>query len=182
TRGRTALNHSATHLLHAALRRVLGEHVQQKGSLVDAERLRFDFVHFEPVSREQLQAIERMVNQQIRYNHMVETRIMSLEDAKKAGAMALFGEKYGDEVRVLRMGDFSTELCGGTHVKALGDIGLIRITAESGIASGVRRIEAVTGEAAINWMEADEERLHQVAQLVKSGREDLQVKVAQLVE
>ena len=182
TRNRTALNHSATHLLHAALRRVLGDHVQQKGSLVDAERLRFDFVHFEPVSREQLQTVERMVNEQIRFNHIVETRIMSLDDAKSAGAMALFGEKYADEVRVLRMGDFSTELCGGTHVKALGDIGLIRITAESGIASGVRRIEAVTGEAAIDWMEADEDRLHRVAQLVKAGRQDLQTKVAQLVE
>ncbi|MCP4289153.1 MAG: alanine--tRNA ligase [Gammaproteobacteria bacterium] len=182
SRNRTALNHSATHLLHAALRQVLGDHVQQKGSLVDAERLRFDFVHFEPVSREQLQAAERMVNEQIRYNHMVETRIMSLDDAKKAGAMALFGEKYGDDVRVLRMGDFSTELCGGTHVKALGDIGLIRITAESGIASGVRRIEAVTGAAAIDWMEADEECLHHVAQLVKAGRQDVKIKVAQLVD
>ncbi|MCB1850023.1 MAG: alanine--tRNA ligase [Gammaproteobacteria bacterium] len=181
-RAKTALNHSATHLLHAALRRVLGDHVQQKGSLVDAERLRFDFVHFEPVNREQLQRIERMVNDQIRRNHPVVTSIMALEDAKRAGAMALFGEKYGDKVRVLRMGEFSTELCGGTHVKALGDIGLIRITAESGIASGVRRIEAVTGEAAIDWMEADEERLHQLSQMVKAGRLDLPAKVAQLVE
>jgi len=182
TRKRTALNHSATHLLHAALRQVLGKHVQQKGSLVDAQRLRFDFVHFEPVTREQLQKIERLVNEQIRFNHMVETRIMSLEEAKQAGAMALFGEKYGDQVRVLRMGEFSTELCGGTHVNALGDIGLIRITSESGIAAGVRRIEAVTGEAAIDWMEADEERLHQVAQLVKGGRQEVPTKVAQLVE
>ena len=182
TRSKTALNHSATHLLHAALRQVLGNHVQQKGSLVDAERLRFDFAHFEPVSREQLQRVERLVNEQIRYNHLVETRIMSLEDAKQAGAMALFGEKYADEVRVLRMGDFSTELCGGTHVRALGDIGLIRITGESGIASGVRRIEAVTGEAAIDWMEQEEERLHQVAQLVRAGRQDVQSRVAQLVE
>ncbi|MCB1761271.1 MAG: alanine--tRNA ligase [Gammaproteobacteria bacterium] len=181
-RGRTALNHSATHLLHAALRRVLGDHVQQKGSLVDAQRLRFDFVHFEPMSRDQLRQVERMVNEQIRRNHMVETRIMALEDAKAAGAMALFGEKYADQVRVLRMGDFSTELCGGTHVKALGDIGLIRVTAESGIASGVRRLEAVTGEAAIDWMEADDDRLHRVAQLVKGGRQDLESKVAQLVE
>jgi len=182
TRNKTALNHSSTHLLHAALRQVLGSHVQQKGSLVDAERLRFDFVHFEPVTREQLQAVERLVNEQIRVNHLVETRIMSLDDAKKAGAMALFGEKYSDEVRVLRMGDFSTELCAGTHVRALGDIGLIRITAESGIASGVRRIEAVTGEAAIEWMEQEEERLHQVARLVKAGRQDVQAKVAQLLE
>ncbi|MEJ1335454.1 MAG: alanine--tRNA ligase [Candidatus Sedimenticola sp. (ex Thyasira tokunagai)] len=177
-----ALNHSATHLLHEALRRVLGEHVQQKGSLVDSERLRFDFSHFEPMSREQLQAIERMANEQIRGNDMVETRIMSLEDAKKSGAMALFGEKYADQVRVLRMGDFSTELCGGTHVKAVGDIGLVKITAETGIASGVRRIEAVTGEQAINWVEADENRLHRVAELVKSGRDDVDTKVAQLVE
>ena len=182
TRNKTALNHSATHLLHAALRQVLGNHVQQKGSLVDAERLRFDFVHFEPVTRDQLRTVERLVNEQIRYNHLVETRIMSLDDAKKAGAMALFGEKYSDQVRVLRMGDFSTELCGGTHVKALGDIGLIRITGESGIASGVRRIEAVTGEAAIDWMEDEDDRLHQVAQLVKAGRQDVQAKVAQLVE
>jgi alanyl-tRNA synthetase len=181
-RNRTALNHSATHLLHAALRRVLGDHVQQKGSLVDSQRLRFDFVHFEPVSRAQLRQVERMVNEQIRCNHMVETRIMALDDAKAVGAMALFGEKYADQVRVLRMGDFSTELCGGTHVKALGDIGLIRVTAESGIASGVRRIEAVTGEAAIDWMEADDDRLHQVAQLVKGSRQDVEAKVSQLVE
>ncbi len=178
----TALNHSATHLLHEALRRVLGDHVQQKGSLVDSERLRFDFSHFEPVTREQLQTIERMANEQIRGNDMVETRIMSLEDAKKSGAMALFGEKYTDQVRVLRMGDFSTELCGGTHVKAVGDIGLVKITAETGIASGVRRIEGVTGEQAINWVEADENRLHRVAELVKSGRDDVDGKVAQLVD
>ena len=181
-RAMIALNHSATHLLHAALRRVLGDHVQQKGSLVDPERLRFDFSHFEPISREQLQTIERLVNQQIRVNHSVETQVMSLEDAKKAGAMALFGEKYAEQVRVLRMGEFSTELCGGTHVSAVGDIGLFRITAETGIASGVRRIEAVTGERAVEGMEADADRLHRVAQLVKSGREDVEDKVAQLAE
>ncbi|MES9904051.1 MAG: alanine--tRNA ligase [Sedimenticola sp.] len=178
----TTLNHSATHLLHEAMRRVLGDHVQQKGSLVDSERLRFDFSHFEPVTREQLQTIERMANEQIRGNDVVETRIMSLKDAKKSGAMALFGEKYDDQVRVLRMGDFSTELCGGTHVKAVGDIGLVKITAETGIASGVRRIEAVTGEQAINWVEVDENRLYRVAGLVKSGRDDVEGKVAQLVE
>ncbi|MEW7982603.1 MAG: alanine--tRNA ligase [gamma proteobacterium symbiont of Phacoides pectinatus] len=182
TRSATALNHSATHLLHAALRTVLGDHVQQKGSLVDAERLRFDFSHFEPVSREQLKAVERMVNAQIRRNYMVETRIMSLDDAKSSGAMALFGEKYDEHVRVLRMGDFSTELCGGTHVKAVGDIGLVRITAETGIASGVRRIEAVTGASAVDWMESDEEQLHQVADLLKAAREGVGEKVAQLLE
>jgi alanyl-tRNA synthetase len=178
----TALNHSATHLLHAALRRVLGDHVSQKGSLVDAERLRFDFSHFEPVSREQLREIERLVNQEIRANHLVETRIMSLEDAKTSGAMALFGEKYADEVRVLRMGDFSTELCGGTHVAAGGDIGLFKITAETGIAAGVRRIEAVTGARAVELMEAESERLQQIADLLKGGREEVEDRVAQLLE
>ena len=178
----TAYHHSATHLLHAALRQVLGEHVAQKGSLVEGERLRFDFSHFEPVSREQLQTIEQLVNAQIRENYMVETRLMSLEDAKASGAMALFGEKYTDQVRVLRMGDFSTELCGGTHVKAVGDIGLFKITAETGIASGVRRIEGVAGEQAIQWMKSDEECLYRVAELVKAGRDDLDDKVRQLVE
>ena len=181
-RDATALNHSATHLLHAALRQILGEHVQQKGSLVNAERLRFDFSHFEPVTPEQLKAIEHLVNEQIRENHTVQTRIMSLEDAKKSGAVALFGEKYGDNVRVLRMGDFSTELCGGTHVKAVGDIGLFKITSEGGIASGVRRIEAVTGAAAIQWVDEEEARLQRVADLVKSGRDEVADKVAQLVE
>ncbi len=181
-RGATALNHSATHLLHAALQRVLGDHVQQKGSLVNAERLRFDFSHYEPVTIEQIRTIEHMVNEQIRENHMVQTRIMSLEDAKASGAMALFGEKYGDNVRVLRMGDFSTELCGGTHVKAVGDIGLFKIVSETGIASGVRRIEAVTGAAAIQWVEADEDRLQRIADLLKSGRDDVADKVTQLVE
>jgi len=181
-RRRIALNHSATHLLHAALRQILGDHVQQKGSLVDAERLRFDFAHFEPVTREQLAAIEQLVNEQIRNNHMVETRIMALEDAKQAGAMALFGEKYDDQVRVLRMGDFSTELCGGTHVRAVGDIGLFKIVSESGIASGVRRIEAVTGERALEWVEQVEARLQQIASLVKSGLEDTGEKVQALVE
>ncbi len=181
-RSRTALNHSATHLLHAALRHILGDHVQQKGSLVDPERLRFDFSHFEPLSQEQLREIERLVNQKIRGNEPVETRIMSLEDAKESGAMALFGEKYDEHVRVLRMGDFSIELCGGTHAKAVGDIGLFKIVSESGIASGVRRIEAVVGERAIDWIEADEQRLQRIADLVKSGRGDLDTKVEQLVE
>ncbi|MBP6809257.1 MAG: alanine--tRNA ligase, partial [Chromatiaceae bacterium] len=178
----TALNHSATHLMHAALRHILGDHVQQKGSLVDPERLRFDFSHFEPVSREQLRAIERLVNQEIRENHPVETRLMTLEDAKATGAMALFGEKYADQVRVLRMGDFSTELCGGTHARAVGDIGLFKILGESGIASGVRRIEATTGAQALAAVEADEERLLRLASLVKGSREDLDDKVAALLE
>jgi alanyl-tRNA synthetase len=178
----TALNHSATHLLHAALRTVLGEHVGQKGSLVEAERLRFDFSHFEPVTREQLIAIERMVNEQIRQNHMVETRIMALDDAKASGAMALFGEKYDEQVRVLRMGDFSTELCGGTHVKALGDIGLFKITMETGIASGIRRIEAVTGERAVQWIEADEDRLLRLGSLVNAGRDELEDKIGKLID
>jgi len=181
-RSSIALNHSATHLLHAALRQVLGEHVQQKGSLVDAQRLRFDFAHFEPLTRKQLSAIERLVNEQIRNNYVVETRIMALEDAKQAGAMALFGEKYDDQVRVLRMGEFSTELCGGTHVKAVGDIGLFKIISEGGIASGVRRIEAVTGEQALQWVEQAEERLQQIASLVKSGQDDMEEKVHSLVE
>ncbi|MCP4993868.1 MAG: alanine--tRNA ligase [Gammaproteobacteria bacterium] len=180
-RNSTSLNHSATHLLHAALREILGDHVQQKGSLVDPQRLRFDFSHFEPVSREQLQQIERLVNAHVRYNDMVETRIMSLEDARESGAMALFGEKYSEHVRVLRMGDFSTELCGGIHVKALGDIGLFKITAETGIASGVRRIEGVTGEKAIDWIVADENHLFRVAERVRAGRDDLDEKVNQLV-
>jgi len=149
---------------------------------VDPERLRFDFSHFEPLTREQLRAIERMVNREIRENHVVETRLMALEDAKASGAMALFGEKYADEVRVLRMGDFSTELCGGTHVRAVGDIGLFKIVSEGGIAAGVRRIEAVTGQRALEWVEADEERLLRLAGLVKGGREDLDDKVSQLIE
>ena len=178
----TALNHSATHLMHAALRRVLGEHVAQKGSLVDAGHLRFDFSHFEPVSREQLVEIERLVNREIRANHAVETRIMSLDDAKATGAMALFGEKYADDVRVLSMGEFSTELCGGTHVKAVGDIGLFKITLETGIAAGVRRIEAVTGAKAVELMEAEAEKLQRVAELVRCGREDVDYKVVQLLD
>jgi alanyl-tRNA synthetase len=178
----TALNHSATHLLHAALRQILGDHVQQKGSLVDAERLRFDFSHFEPVRRNQLLAIERLVNQEIRENHLVETRLMSLDDAKATGAMALFGEKYADQVRVLRMGGFSTELCGGTHARAVGDIGLFKILSEGGIASGVRRIEATTGANALAAVEADEERLLRLASLVRGSREDLDDKVAALLD
>jgi len=178
----TALNHSATHLMHAALRRVLGTHVQQKGSLVAPDRLRFDFTHFEPVTREQIREIERLVNAQVRGNDVVETRIMSLDDAKASGAMALFGEKYGERVRVLRMGDFSTELCGGTHVRAVGDIGFFKIVAEGGVAAGVRRIEAVTGANAVAWVEREDERLQNLAATLKAGRDDVEDKVAQLLE
>ena len=176
------LNHSGTHLLHAALRKVLGDHVQQKGSLVDPERLRFDFAHYEPVSPEQLAEIEHLVNQQIRANAVAETRVMSIDDAKQSGAMALFGEKYGDDVRVLSMGEFSVELCGGTHVDHAGDIGLLKITAESGIASGVRRIEAVTGETAMLWVASNEQRLQKIADLVKGSRDDADEKVAQMLD
>ena len=178
----TALNHSATHLMHAALRRVLGTHVQQKGSLVAPDRLRFDFTHFEPVTREQIREIERLVNAQVRGNDVVETRIMSLDDARASGAMALFGEKYGERVRVLRMGDFSTELCGGTHVRAVGDIGFFKIVAEGGVAAGVRRIEAVTGANAVAWVEREDERLQNLAATLKAGRDDVEDKVAQLLE
>ena len=178
----TVLNHSGTHLLHAALRAVLGEHVQQKGSLVEPERLRFDFAHYEPVTPEQLETIEYLVNEQIRANARAQTRLMSMDAAMQSGAMALFGEKYGDEVRVLSIGDFSVELCGGTHVQHAGDIGLFKITAESGIASGVRRIEAVTGEAALKWVRDSEHRLADIAGLLKGSREDASERVVQLVD
>ncbi len=178
----TALNHSATHLLHAALRNVLGDHVMQKGSLVDPQRLRFDFSHFEPVTPDQLHDIERMVNQQIRLNHPVDTKLMAIEEAKKSGAMALFGEKYDDEVRVLSMGDFSIELCGGTHVQHTGDIGLLKITAEAGIASGVRRIEAVTGDKALDYIDTTQLTLNQVSDLLKAKPDNVQDKAALLVQ
>ena len=176
------LNHSATHLLHAALRTVLGAHVQQKGSLVEPERLRFDFAHYEPVTPAQLREIEDLVNAQIRANAQAQTRLMSMDDAMQSGAMALFGEKYGDEVRVLSIGEFSVELCGGTHVGHAGDIGLFRITAETGTASGVRRIEAVTGARALHWVRDNEQRLARIAELVKGNREDVDERVAQLLE
>ncbi len=178
----TVLNHSGTHLLHAALRQVLGSHVQQKGSLVEPERLRFDFSHYEPVTPAQLQTIETLVNEQIRANAAAETRLMSMDEAMESGAMALFGEKYGDEVRVLSIGEFSVELCGGTHVRHAGDIGLLRITSESGIASGVRRIEAVTGARALDWVRNNEQQLTRVADMVKGSRDDVDERVAQLVE
>ncbi len=178
----TALNHSATHLLHAALRSVLGTHVTQKGSLVDAERLRFDFSHFEPLSAAQLEAIEHLVNAQIRANFHVETQIMALDEAMHAGALALFGEKYDEQVRVLRMGDFSTELCGGTHVRRTGDIGLFKIVSETGIAAGIRRIEAVTGECALDYVADMQNRLRQIGQMVKGDRGNVDEKVCQLVD
>ena len=181
-RQRIRRNHSATHLLHAALRRVLGEHVTQKGSLVDSERLRFDFSHPQAVSAGELKAIEQLVNAQIRANTAVSTRLMSMEDAVAAGAMALFGEKYGDEVRVLAMGEdnFSVELCGGIHVDRTGDIGLLRVTAESGVASGVRRIEAVTGSAALELFDVVEQRLAAVCEVVKGSPDNVVDKVAAL--
>ena len=173
-------NHSATHLLHAALRNLLGEHVNQKGSLVEAERMRFDFSHFEPVSASQLAQLEREVNAQIRANVDLKTQLMNIEEAKKAGAMALFGEKYDDDVRVVSMGDFSMELCGGTHVRATGDIGLFRIINETGIASGVRRIEVLTGAAAINYTQQQQKMLDQLAAEFKTDRDSVGEKVAQL--
>jgi alanyl-tRNA synthetase len=178
----TALNHSATHLLHAALRKVLGTHVQQKGSLVAPDRLRFDFSHFEPITPAQLLEIERMVNAQIRRNIAAETRVMDYEGAVTAGAMALFGEKYEKDVRVLRIGDFSMELCGGTHVTRSGDIGFFKITSESGVAAGIRRIEAISGAAAVEYAEQSEELLKDVAGLLRGSREDLRDKVRDALE
>ena len=178
----TALNHSATHLLHAALRNVLGTHVQQKGSLVAPDRLRFDFSHFEPITPAELIEIERLVNAQIRLNTVAETKVMDYEGAVEAGAMALFGEKYEKDVRVLRIGDFSMELCGGTHVARSGDIGFFKITSESGVASGVRRIEAITGEAAVEYVEQNDALLKDVASLLRGSREDLRDKVRDALE
>ena len=178
----TRLNHSATHLLHAALRQVLGTHVEQKGSLVDPERLRFDFSHSAGVSTAELQEIERLVNVQIRANHAVETELTPYQQALERGAMALFGEKYGDEVRVLRMSEFSVELCAGTHAARTGDIGMLRILAESGVAAGVRRIEAVTGAAAVDEGLRNAETLRKIAALVKGGAHETLARVSQLHE
>jgi len=174
-------NHTATHLLHTALRNVLGDHVTQKGSLCDAEKLRFDFSHFEGVTAEELQTVERLVNQQIRNNLARETELMQIDDAKEKGAMALFGEKYDDEVRVVTLGDFSTELCGGVHVERTGDIGFVKIVSESGIAAGVRRIEAVSGEGALTYTEQQNDRLSKVASMVKSDVAGMSGKVEQLI-
>lgn len=181
-RQRIRLNHSATHLMHAALRQVLGTHVAQKGSLVNDKALRFDFSHFEAMKPEEIRAVEDLVNAQIRRNLAIETNIMDIDAARASGAMALFGEKYDDRVRVLQMGDFSTELCGGTHAARTGDIGLFRITSESGTAAGVRRIEAVTGEGAIAMLHAQSDQLSDIAQLLKGDSHNLGEKVRAVLE
>ncbi|MEG5266348.1 alanine--tRNA ligase [Pseudomonas sp. JDS28PS106] len=179
----TGLNHSATHLLHAALRQVLGDHVQQKGSLVDSQRLRFDFSHFEAIKPEQLRALEDIVNAEVRKNTPVVTEETDIESARKRGAMALFGEKYGDTVRVLSMGgDFSVELCGGIHASRTGDISLFKIVSESGVAAGVRRIEAVTGAAALAWLNSAEDQLKEAATLIKGNRDNLLDKLSAVLE
>jgi len=177
-----ALNHSATHLLHAALREVLGKHVVQKGSLVAADRLRFDFSHTHALSQDELHRVEQMVNSAIRDNAPAETRVMALDDAVAAGAMSLFGEKYENDVRVLSIGEFSMELCGGTHVERAGDIGLFKITGESGVAAGIRRVEAVTGQGAYEWVVRTDQVLRDVAAMLRGSREDVDEKVRELVE
>jgi alanyl-tRNA synthetase len=178
----TVLNHSATHLLHAALRQVLGTHVQQKGSLVAPDRLRFDFSHFKPLSTDEIRRIEDLVNAEIRRNVEAEVREMAYQDALDFGALALFGEKYGDEVRVLKMGNFSTELCGGTHVGRTGDIGLFKIVSESGVASGVRRIEALTGAAAVAYVAEEEARLDEIGDLLSTSGADVVDKLRQMFD
>jgi alanyl-tRNA synthetase len=177
-----ALNHSATHLLHAALRKVLGKHVEQKGSLVAADRLRFDFSHSQALSPDELLKVEETVNSEIRENAPAETRVMALDDAVASGAMSLFGEKYDSAVRVLSIGDFSMELCGGTHVERAGDIGLFKITSESGVAAGVRRVEAVTGQAAYEWVVHTDRVLRDIAGLLRGSREDVDEKVRELID
>lgn len=176
------LNHTATHLLHEALRQVLGEHVRQKGSLVAAERLRFDFSHSKPMSAQELQAVERLVNREIRANIAAQTTTSTPEEAKAKGAIAFFGERYGDNVRVLKLGEFSTEICGGTHVSRTGDIGLFKITTESACASGVRRIEAVTGQTAIEYILQNEEQLNRISDRLKTHVSDIDNKISQLIQ
>ena len=178
----TANNHSATHLLHAALRKVLGTHVTQKGSLVDSDRLRFDFSHNEPVRTDEIREAERLVNEQIRNNWVVEASTMKYDDAIKRGAMALFGEKYSDVVRVIGMGEFSTELCGGTHVAQIGQIGLFKIVTESGVAAGIRRVEAVTGKAAVEYVQQREAQLLEIAQTLKTNPQEVTHKISQIIE
>jgi alanyl-tRNA synthetase len=177
-----ALNHSATHLLHAALRKILGTHVEQKGSLVAADRLRFDFSHTQALSQDELRRVEDLVNSAIRENAPVETRVMALDEAVAAGAMSLFGEKYDSDVRVLSIGDFSMELCGGTHVERAGDIGLFKLTGESGVAAGIRRVEALTGRAAYEWVVHTDQVLRDIAAMLRGSREDVDEKVRELVE
>ncbi len=179
-RARSAWNHSATHLMHAALRRVLGDHVQQKGSLVDPDRTRFDFSHPQPMTDIEIRTVEALVNRAIRANYPVEARLMKYDEAIKSGAMALFGEKYGDEVRVLSMGDFSTELCGGTHVARTGDIGFFKIVSESGVAAGIRRVEAVTAEGALAYMHEIEAKLNEAARVLKASPNDVAAKIQQM--
>jgi alanyl-tRNA synthetase len=181
-RASTVLNHSATHLLHAALRRVLGEHVTQKGSLVAPDRLRFDFAHFQPITAAELAEIERQVNAEVRANHAVDTHHMGMQEAIDFGALALFGEKYGDRVRVLRMGEASTELCGGTHVSRTGDIGLFKILSEGGVSAGVRRIEAVTGQGALDFVSHELQRLEEAARIVGAPRAEVVDKVRGLLD
>jgi len=179
----TALNHSATHLLHEALRQVLGEHVEQKGSLVDSQRLRFDFSHGEPVSNEQIRRVEHIINREILKNTAVASQVMSMDDAKAKGAVALFGEKYGDQVRVVTLGgEYSIELCGGTHVSRSGDIGAIRITAESSVASGIRRIEGVTGMKAVGFCDEQQDELGDILSILRSGRQGLKDKAQSIVD
>lgn len=182
TRTSTANNHSATHLLHAALRQVLGNHVTQKGSLVDANRARFDFSHNAPMSTDEIRETERLVNEQIRNNWVVESASMKYDDAIKRGAMALFGEKYTDVVRVIGMGEFSTELCGGTHVPQVGQIGLFKIVTESGVAAGIRRVEAVTGKAAIDYVQQREAQLLEIAHTLKTSPQEVTQKIAQIID
>ncbi|MDH5479533.1 MAG: alanine--tRNA ligase, partial [Nitrosomonas sp.] len=182
TRTSTANNHSATHLLHAALRQVLGHHVTQKGSLVDANRARFDFSHNAPLTPEEIRETERLVNEQIRHNWPVESELMKYDDAIKHGAMALFGEKYTDVVRVIGMGEFSTELCGGTHVAQIGQIGFFKIIMESGVAAGVRRVEAVTGKAAVDYVQQREEQLQEIASTLKTSPQEVTQKITQIID
>jgi alanyl-tRNA synthetase len=182
TRRRAMWNHSATHLMHAALRSVLGKHVQQKGSLVDAQRTRFDFAHSQPMSAEEIRKVEALVNDAIRRNYEVNARVMKYDAALKAGALAFFGDKYGDEVRVVGMGDFSTELCGGTHVRRTGDIGFFKIVSESGVAAGVRRVEAVTGEGALAWAQEQEAKLAEAAAALKAPAGEVTQKIEQVLE
>jgi alanyl-tRNA synthetase len=178
----TMLNHTATHLLHAALRKVLGAHVTQKGSLVAPDRLRFDFSHYAALSAAELSEVERLVNAEIRANAPAETHLMTYDAAVASGAMALFGEKYDDEVRVLKIGEFSTELCGGTHVTRAGDIGVFKIVSEGGVAAGIRRIEAVTGQGALDWISQSDQVVRELSALMKSSRDEIEDKVRQLIE